>query len=323
MPTFAELGLCEPICRALDPDAMPSPTLIQQRAIPPLLEGHDIVAVAPLGAGKTAAYLLPLLHRLAYPPLVAEAKTPRALVLTSARERAEVIGRAITGFARFVAIRAAATADAAGWNRQAKELRTGVEVVVATPRQLLELQRERAVVLHAVEFVVLDDADEMLEMGLWADLERIALALPEQRQGALFAAAASPTLDELARGWLHEWEEIDAPAPAKKPKVERARPGPDPSLQVDPATPPELPGWLDEPQAAPVALPGWLDEELTPADAPAADADPIANTPDAAATAAPTPRAKPKKPAAGAAKPKPGAKKKAASKARRPTRKRD
>lgn len=325
MPSFLDLGLAEPICRALDPEAMPSPTPIQVRAIPPLLEGNDVLAVAPLGAGKTAAYLLPLLHRLSDPAVTAEPKLPRAIVLTAERDRAELISRAILGFARYVAIRSAATADAAGWNRQAKELRTGVEIVVATPKQLLELIRERAVGLRSVEFVVLDDADEMLELGHWTELERIALQLPEQRQVAMFAAASSPTIDELAKGWMREWVEVDAPAPKPKPKGKaKAKASIDPSLQVDPHAPPDLPEWLDD-KPPEVALPDWLEDD-TPVAATASPAEPAEPTDDAAedeaAAPPPTPPAKKAKATKPRAPAKPKAKKKVAAKAGKATRKR-
>lgn len=244
------MGLLEPICRTLDERFFPLPTLIQQRAIPPLLAGQDVLAIAPVGAGKTAAYLLPMLHRLAEPVSAALPKEPRAVVLTASRDRAESIGRALGAFGRFVPVRHVAAADSGSWNKQSKELRSGVEVVVTTPKQLVQLMREQAVHLRALEFIVLDDADEMHDRGMSADLERIELELPARRQTAIFVAVADDMLRTLTRGWLRDPVEVTAPA-LKKPKKKSAD---------EPAEPPvDLPQWLDE-QRPPVELPDWLGE---------------------------------------------------------------
>ncbi|MGE3171718.1 MAG: DEAD/DEAH box helicase [Planctomycetota bacterium] len=268
MPTFADLGLCEPLCRALEPDAFAAPTAVQVRVVPLLLQGRDLLALAPAGSGKSVAWALGLLQRLADPAITAEPRHPRALVLTKDRESCEAIGLELETVGRYLPVRHIVAAEGAGWNHQMQELRTGVELIVATPKRLLELQRERAVALRAIELVVVDDADVLIDLDLVLELERIRVALPDKRQTVMLAASTPAALRPFAEEWMHRPVGVNArgPAPRKTPH--------DPGFAIPKisddvtADPPaiELPDWLDE--APPVFLPGWLDDDSAVFDAP-------------------------------------------------------
>src|SRR5262249_39361732 len=188
LTSFADLRLVEPLQRALAALGFTVPTTIQRRALPPLLQGRDVFAVAGAGSGKSSAATLALLQVLTGRPLRADSKETRALLLAPTREQAEQLGLLLEGHGRYLRVRHLVAADGTSWNHSAKELRAGVEILVATPKRLLELRRQRALSLRSVEIVVLDDADRMLEQGLLLELDKLLFELPEQRQAALLAS---------------------------------------------------------------------------------------------------------------------------------------
>ena len=202
-PTFAELGVAEPICRALQAEAYLNPTPIQAQAIPPLLEGRDLLGIAQTGTGKTAAFALPLLQRLADQREERRHRAPRALILAPTRELAIQIGDALGTYGRHLGLRKAVIFGGVGQQPQVRALGRGLDIVVATPGRLLDLMRQGHVKLHQVSTLVLDEADRMLDMGFIRDVRRIVAALPKQRQTLLFSATMPPDVAKLAAEILH------------------------------------------------------------------------------------------------------------------------
>ena len=282
MPTFADLRLLEPIVRALREAGQQKPLPIQHRAIPPLLQGRDVLAAAGPGGGKTLAVAAAVLHLLTERAEQAEGKAPRALLLAPDREQAEQLGFVLESVGRYLRLRQLIVADGSGWNRQVAALRGGVELLIATPRRLLELLRHRAVNLRAVEIAVLDGADRMLDLGQELELDHLLLQLPERRQTALLTATTSPALAELADGWLAEPVRVDGggtrrattpAAPAKPTKGRPAAPPPEPPADAPAELPPEPPAEPEPPgSAGPPAPPVETIEVVLPvlrADKPA------------------------------------------------------
>ena len=202
-PTFAELGVAEPLCRALQAEAYLNPTPIQAQAIPPLLEGRDLLGIAQTGTGKTAAFALPLLQRLADQREERRHRAPRALILAPTRELAIQIGDALGTYGRHLGLRKAVIFGGVGQQPQVRALGRGLDIVVATPGRLLDLMRQGHVKLHQVSTLVLDEADRMLDMGFIRDVRRIVAALPKQRQTLLFSATMPPDVAKLAAEILH------------------------------------------------------------------------------------------------------------------------
>src|SRR5690606_15242569 len=183
--TFASLGLAPELVRALADRQYAQPTSVQMRVIPEVLAGRDILAGAQTGAGKTAAFTLPILHKLmgeADPP-----KAPRALVLTPTRELAAQVNESIRGYGKYLRLRSAVVFGGVGVNPQIEALRRGVDVLVATPGRLLDHLQQRTVDLSRVGILVLDEADRMLDMGFIADIRRVIKHLPSRRQNLLFS----------------------------------------------------------------------------------------------------------------------------------------
>ena len=202
-PTFAELGVAEPLCRALQAEAYLNPTPIQAQAIPPLLEGRDLLGIAQTGTGKTAAFALPLLQRLADQREERRHRAPRALILAPTRELAIQIGDALGTYGRHLGLRKAVIFGGVGQQPQVRALGRGLDIVVATPGRLLDLMRQGHVKLHRVSTLVLDEADRMLDMGFIRDVRRIVAALPKQRQALLFSATMPSDVAKLAAEILH------------------------------------------------------------------------------------------------------------------------
>ncbi len=190
---FDSLGLAEPILRALDACGFSTPTPIQAQAIPPLLEGRDMLACAQTGTGKTAAFSLPVLHHLATTPPSDGPVRIRALILTPTRELAAQIG-----------LQHHVVFGGVNQNPQVRALRRGLDILVACPGRLLDLQGQGFVDLSAVRHVVLDEADRMLDMGFLRDVQRILDLLPARRQNLLFSATMPPAIVKLAKGFLHD-----------------------------------------------------------------------------------------------------------------------
>ncbi len=203
-PTFAELGLAEPICRALAAENYTHPTPIQTRAIPLLLEGRDLLAIAQTGTGKTAGFALPLLQTLGKQRHPAVPHTARALILAPTRELAVQIGESLTVYGRNLRLRHTVIFGGVSQFHQVKALARGVDIVVATPGRLLDLVEQRHLRLDEVQHFVLDEADRMLDMGFAPDMRKIVAKLPKIRQSLLFSATMPNSIAKLAADLLHQ-----------------------------------------------------------------------------------------------------------------------
>jgi ATP-dependent RNA helicase RhlE len=200
--SFAELGLIEPIQRAVRAERYLTPTPIQLQSIPHLLAGRDLLGCAQTGTGKTAAFALPILQRLAGAPRRAGPKACRALVLTPTRELAAQIEASFATYGRHLPLRRAVIFGGVGQNPQVQAMARGVDVLVATPGRLLDLIGQGFIRLDRLEVFVLDEADRMLDMGFIHDVRRVIAALPRQRQTLFFSATISPEIAALAGGIL-------------------------------------------------------------------------------------------------------------------------
>jgi ATP-dependent RNA helicase RhlE len=209
LTTFASLNLAAPLLRALVEKAYTHPSPIQAQAIPALLAGRDLVGCAQTGTGKTAAFALPILHRLAARPQAPTSRRPRALILTPTRELASQIGENIAFYGRHLSLRHTVVFGGVGEHPQIKALAAGVEIVVATPGRLLDLMERGFVALDRVEIFVLDEADRMLDMGFAPDVKRIIARLPARRQSLLFSATMPESIRQLAAGLLHDPVRVD------------------------------------------------------------------------------------------------------------------
>jgi ATP-dependent RNA helicase RhlE len=211
---FAPLGLSLPRLAALRDRGYETPTPIQVQAIPPLLEGRDLLGVAQTGTGKTAAFALPLLDLLVRRVKRHEARRPRALVLTPTRELASQIVASFVAYGRGTPLRSAVVFGGVGQTPQVRALRAGVDVLVATPGRLLDLMGQRHVDLSHVEFFVLDEADRMLDMGFLHDVRRIVDALPPERQSLLFSATMPADIVRLSRTLLRDPVRVEVTPPS-------------------------------------------------------------------------------------------------------------
>ncbi len=221
MTTFADLHLSEPLLRALTEEGYTVPTPIQAGAIPHLLEGRDLLGLAQTGTGKTAAFALPILHRLAQHRVPHTAKCPRVLVLAPTRELASQIDESFVAYGRHMRLSHAVIFGGVGQGRQVEAMRRGVDVLVAAPGRLLDLINQGHVNLSAVEVLVLDEADRMLDMGFVRDIRRITALLPKERQTLLFSATMPNTIAELAAGLLRDPARVEVTPPSTT--VERIR----------------------------------------------------------------------------------------------------
>lgn len=197
--TFAEMGLSAPVSRAIAELGYEEPTPIQQQAIGPLLEGHDVVGQAQTGTGKTAAFGLPMLERLR-----PGGPKPQGLVLVPTRELAIQVAEALHALGRYTDVRIVPIYGGQPIERQLRVLQRGVDIVVGTPGRVMDHIRRGTLALDAVRMVVLDEADEMLAMGFIEDVEFILEQVPSERQMALFSATIPPRIADLARRFLHE-----------------------------------------------------------------------------------------------------------------------
>jgi ATP-dependent RNA helicase RhlE len=198
LKTFDQSGLATPIVRALAEERYVTPTPIQAMTIPLVLEGRDVVGIAQTGTGKTAAFALPILHRLAASRTRPEPKTCRVLVLSPTRELSAQILDSFRTYGRHLPLRTALAIGGVSMGPQVRTLREGVDVLVATPGRLLDLVHSNALRLTRVEAFVLDEADRMLDMGFIHDLRKIIAKLPAKRQTLLFSATMPQDIAELA-----------------------------------------------------------------------------------------------------------------------------
>jgi ATP-dependent RNA helicase DeaD len=196
---FKDLGLSPDIQQALDELGFEEPTPIQEQAIPELLGGHDVIGQAQTGTGKTAAFGLPLLQYLD-----PENQEVQAIVLTPTRELCIQVTQALRTFAEHLDIEIVAVFGGAPIRSQQSQLRSGAHVVVATVGRMMDLMSRRSLVLTAARFVVLDEADEMLDLGFIEDVEKILRMCPSGRQTALFSATMPPPIKKLAEGYMYD-----------------------------------------------------------------------------------------------------------------------
>lgn len=208
MMSFATLGLSEPILRAVSDLGYVTPTPIQAQAIPPVLKGLDLLASAQTGTGKTAGFVLPILQRLSTKGIRARANHVKALVLAPTRELAAQIHTSIVQYSQYLALRSTVVYGGVKINPQMMALRSGVELLIATPGRLLDLYQQNAIRFEEVETLVLDEADRMLDMGFIHDIKRIIARLPKKRQTLLFSATFSKEITQLATALMHQPVEI-------------------------------------------------------------------------------------------------------------------
>jgi len=204
MSYFTDLGLAEPILRALGAKGYADPTPIQRQAIPALLEGRDLLGIAQTGTGKTAAFSLPSLHRLAADPQPRKNASCRMLVLSPTRELAAQIAENMRGYAKYLSLSVQCVFGGIPVGKQARALVPGCDVLVATPGRLLDLIDQRALTLRNVEIFVLDEADQMMDLGFIVPLKRIANLLPKDRQSLFFSATMPKAIADLGKQFIHD-----------------------------------------------------------------------------------------------------------------------
>ena len=213
---FVDLRLSEPILRAVTAEGYSTPSPIQAQAIPHVMAGRDLMGVAQTGTGKTAAFALPILHRLGAAPQPGHGRRVRCLVLSPTRELATQIGDSFRAYGKNTTIRHSVIFGGVGQGAQVQALRHGVDVLVATPGRLLDLMNQGHVDLTSVEVFVLDEADRMLDMGFIHDIRRIIPKLPRKRQTLMFSATMPPDIRELSRTILHDPVSVQV-TPVAKP----------------------------------------------------------------------------------------------------------
>ncbi|MDP2687996.1 MAG: DEAD/DEAH box helicase [Aequorivita sp.] len=200
--SFKSLGLSDALLKAISKKGYETPSAIQQKAIPLILEGKDVLASAQTGSGKTAGFALPMLQLLSSQPTLRQ-RPVRALILTPTRELAAQVQDEFREYSEFTDLRSTVIFGGVGANPQIKALRNGVDILVATPGRLLDLVDQRALTLSKVEILVLDEADRMLDMGFLRDIKKILAMLPTKRQNLLFSATFSKEIKKLAGEFLH------------------------------------------------------------------------------------------------------------------------
>ncbi|GAA0871327.1 ATP-dependent RNA helicase RhlE [Gangjinia marincola] len=207
--TFKALGLSTPLLRAVDKKGYEVPSPIQEEAIPTILNKQDVLASAQTGTGKTAGFTLPMLQLLSDQRPVKGKRAIRALILTPTRELAAQIFENVKEYSEFLDIRSVVIFGGVNANPQISKLRAGVDILIATPGRLLDLQQQGALSLSRVEFLVLDEADRMLDMGFQRDINKIMAMLPKRRQNLLFSATFSKEIKALAGKFLHDPKTIE------------------------------------------------------------------------------------------------------------------
>jgi len=201
---FTDLRLAEPIVRAVAAEGYETPTPIQAKAIPEALSGHDVLGCAQTGTGKTGAFALPILHTLAKNPAPAAPGQPRALILCPTRELASQILESFRVYGRGLQVRSTAVFGGVGKGNQIRNLRRGVDILVATPGRLFDLMSDGFIDLSLVETLVLDEADQMLDMGFIHDIRKVVQVIPESRQTLFFSATMPKEIRRLADAILRD-----------------------------------------------------------------------------------------------------------------------
>jgi ATP-dependent RNA helicase RhlE len=223
--SFAEFGLAQPILRAVAAEGYTIPTPIQSQTIPLAVAGRDLLGCAQTGTGKTAAFALPILQRLlgGEPSRTGRGRPIRALILSPTRELAAQIGDSFRAYGRHAGLRHTVVFGGVNQGPQVRDLQHGVDILVATPGRLLDLMNQRFIDLSAVQILVLDEADRMLDMGFLPDLRRIIAKVPRARQTLLFSATMPPEIAQLAGSILRDPVEVRvAPDRATTEQIEHA-----------------------------------------------------------------------------------------------------
>ncbi|MGO1121099.1 DEAD/DEAH box helicase [Rhodovibrionaceae bacterium A322] len=216
MTTFESLGLAEPLLRALSAEGYSNPTPIQADVVPTMLAGEDLVGIAQTGTGKTAAFTLPLLHKIAQQQPKRHPKSCGALILAPTRELAAQIAESIETYGRHIRHSVAVVVGGVKANPQIRAMSRGVDILVATPGRLEDLQAQGAICLDHTDTVILDEADQMLDLGFLPAIRRVMKLLPRQRQTVLLSATMPKQIRRLADDFLTSPAEI-AVAPASRP----------------------------------------------------------------------------------------------------------
>ena len=201
--TFDSLGLSKPILKAVAEKGYTEPSPIQVKAIPPILEGKDVLASAQTGTGKTAGFVLPILEMISWAGNNSKKRPIRALVLTPTRELAAQIYDNAREYSKFIDFRTAVIFGGVKQRPQEATLRQGVDLLVATPGRLLDLENQGILSLRKIDILVLDEADRMLDMGFKRDIDKIMALLPKKRQSLLFSATFSKEIKALAKNTLN------------------------------------------------------------------------------------------------------------------------
>src|SRR5690606_5563246 len=221
--TFKDLEIIEPILKALTSEGYTHPTPIQEQSIPILLRKKDLLGCAQTGTGKTAAFAIPILQQLFLDKQERGSQKIRALVVTPTRELAIQIGESFTAYGRFTGIRNTVIFGGVKQGAQTQAIKKGVDILIATPGRLLDLMNQGFISLRDVEYAVLDEADQMLDMGFIHDVKKIIAKLPPQRQSLFFSATMPPAILELSRKLLGNFEKVSVrPEQATAEKVEQA-----------------------------------------------------------------------------------------------------
>jgi ATP-dependent RNA helicase RhlE len=206
--SFDKLGLNDPILKALKQKGYKSPSPIQAKAIPAILDKRDVMAAAQTGTGKTASFILPILHMLSNPKHQFKGNTLRALVVTPTRELAAQVRESAVTYGRNLNLKSTAIYGGTSVRNQKKVLRRGIDILVATPGRLLDLYNQKSIDFSKIEILVLDEADQMLDMGFINDIKKIIRLLPDRRQNLMFTATFSDPFRALANKFSYKPIEI-------------------------------------------------------------------------------------------------------------------
>jgi len=214
--SFADFGLARPLMKALAAGGYDSPTPIQADAIPHVLARRDLLGLAQTGTGKTAAFSLPILHQLLTSTERADERGARALVLAPTRELASQIAQSAMGYAKFTPIKVTTVVGGVPLHKQARKLGKGTDLLIATPGRLIDLVEQGHLDLSSTRYLVLDEADQMMDMGFIHPLRRIAKMLPQKRQTLMFSATMPQAIEQLSKAFLKRPVRVSA-APAASP----------------------------------------------------------------------------------------------------------
>ena len=207
--SFDQLGLSKPLLKAIKEQGYTSPTPIQQKAIPVILKGKDILAGAQTGTGKTAGFTLPLLELLSRKHQSNKKHYPKALILTPTRELASQVAESVSLYGKHLPFRSTVIFGGVKINPQINQLKKGVDIVIATPGRLLDLIAQKAIDLRSIEFLILDEADRMLDMGFINDIKKVLKIVPKEKQTLLFSATYSAAIKKLSNELLKSPELVE------------------------------------------------------------------------------------------------------------------